>query len=116
MWDSADTRQLAVRACYACHSNETKWPWYSNIAPVSWLVYRDVSNGRNALNFSEWDRPQEGDDVAESVREGEMPPRLYKLFRPSADLSSSERDALAVGFERTLGTSIGRHGEGEEED
>ncbi len=56
-WDSPTTRQLAVRACYDCHSNETIWPWYSNVAPVSWLVQRDVEEGRDEVNFSEW-----GDD------------------------------------------------------
>ena len=55
-WDSSRTRELAVGACYDCHSNETVWPWYSNVAPVSWLVYADVKSGRETLNFSEWDR------------------------------------------------------------
>ena len=54
-WDSPQTREITKRACFDCHSNETVWPWYSNIAPVSWLVYRDVSDGREHLNFSEWD-------------------------------------------------------------
>ena len=60
-WDSPKTRQLAVRACYDCHSNETIWPWYSNVAPVSWLVQKDVDQGRDEINFSEWRRRrQEG--------------------------------------------------------
>ncbi len=53
-WASAQTRALAVRACFDCHSNETTWPWYSNVAPVSWLIQRDVDEGRRRLNFSEW--------------------------------------------------------------
>ncbi len=53
-WDSPETRALAERACFECHSNETAWPWYSNIAPVSWLVQHDVDEGREKLNFSEW--------------------------------------------------------------
>jgi hypothetical protein len=52
-WDSPQTRQLAVRACYDCHSNETAWPWYTNVAPVSWLTQHDVDDGRHKLNFSE---------------------------------------------------------------
>ena len=56
-WDSARTRQLAVDACFACHSNQTRWPWYSSVAPVSWLTQHDVEDGRRILNFSEWDRP-----------------------------------------------------------
>jgi hypothetical protein len=58
-WDSPDTRALARQACFDCHSNETEWPAYANIAPVSWLVQRDVDEGRAVLNFSEWQRPQE---------------------------------------------------------
>ena len=58
-WDSARTRELAVRACFDCHSNETHWPWYSNIAPISWLTQNNVKEGRDELNFSEWNRRQE---------------------------------------------------------
>lgn len=104
-WDSARTRELAVGACYDCHSNLTTWPWYSNVAPVSWLVYFDVQEGRDALNFSEWNRPQgegESGDVAEVVREGEMPPWQYKPLHPAGRLTSAEREELAVGLERTL--------------
>lgn len=53
-WDSPETRALAVRACYDCHSNETVWPWYTNVAPVSWLIQREVAEGREELNFSTW--------------------------------------------------------------
>ena len=55
-WDSAETARIARRACYDCHSNETVWPWYSNIAPASLLVASDVRDGRSYLNFSEWDQ------------------------------------------------------------
>ena len=58
-WDSPQTRELAMAACGDCHSNETTWPAYSKIAPISWLVARDVEEGRSKLNFSEWNRPQE---------------------------------------------------------
>ncbi len=77
-WDSPETRALVERACFACHSNETDWPWYSHVAPASWLVQRDVMGGREALNFSEW--PQTGDEAseaAEAVEEGEMPMAIY---------------------------------------
>ena len=56
VWDSPETRALAVQACYDCHSNETQWPWYARIAPISWVLAYDVIEGREALNFSEWDR------------------------------------------------------------
>src|SRR5262245_48076822 len=53
-WPTAEDRALAQRACFDCHSNETVWPWYAHVAPVSWLVTRDVVEGRQKLNFSEW--------------------------------------------------------------
>lgn len=103
-WDSPRTRELAVRACFDCHSNETVWPWYSNVAPISWLVQRDVDKGREELNLSEWDRPQEGaGDAAETVREDEMPPWYYTMPRPEARLSAAERGALSTGLEASLG-------------
>jgi hypothetical protein len=105
LWDTALTRELAVRACFDCHSNEVTWPWYSNIAPVSWLVYRDVMEGRRALNFSEWDRPQhEADEAVEAVREGSMPPWFYLLPHPEARLDDMEQAALMRGLEATLGS------------
>jgi len=113
-WDSPQTRALAVRACYDCHSNETVWPWYSNIAPFSWLVQRDVDQGRHELNFSEWGRRQEGDDSAETVREGEMPPWFYTIAHPSARLSGDERAALIRGLEATFGGEGNGEREGRE--
>lgn len=103
-WDSPRTRGLADAACYACHSNETVWPWYSNIAPASWLIQRDVDEGRAEVNFSKWDRPQrEAGESAKTVREGEMPPVYYAALHPSAQLSPSERQDLILGLEVTLG-------------
>ena len=103
-WDSPQTRQLAVRACFDCHSNETVWPWYSNIAPVSWLLANDVAEGRRTLNFSEWGRQQRGlEDLVEVVQEGGMPPFYYIPLHPQAQLSSPERQALAQGLAATAG-------------
>jgi len=101
-WDSPRTRQLAEDACFACHSNETRWPWYSSVAPVSWLTQNDVDEGRRVLNFSEWDRPQESGEAAEALREGEMPPWQFKLLHPEARLSDAEKAQLIRGLERTL--------------
>jgi len=115
-WDSPETRALAVDACFDCHSNQTSWPWYSNVAPVSWLVQRDVDNGRDALNFSEWDREQESEDAAEAVQEGRMPPDYYGWLHPKARLSSSERQALIRGLQAMFGAGEGEGGEGEGED
>jgi mono/diheme cytochrome c family protein len=99
-WDAPETRELAARACFDCHSNQTVWPWYSNVAPVSWLVWSDVVRGRKELNFSEWDRPQrEAREAASTVRKGSMPPWYY----PWARLNATERQALIRGLEGTLG-------------
>jgi hypothetical protein len=83
-WDSPQTRELAVRACYDCHSNQTTWPWYSNLAPVSWLIQHDVVEGRSRLNFTDWNSPQrEADNAARMVQRGEMPQSYYvALHRP----------------------------------
>jgi mono/diheme cytochrome c family protein len=113
-WDSAQTRELTVRACFDCHSNETVWPWYSNVAPVSWLVQRDVDQGREELNYSEWNR-QEGEESAETVREGSMPPRPYLLTHPDAHLTDSELAALADGLAATFGDED-QNGKAEEDD
>lgn len=101
-WDSAQTRALAARACFDCHSNETTWPWYSNVAPVSWLIQRDVDEGRQRLNFSEWNRPQrERQRLAGIVQEGEMPPWYYVILHPTANLSNAETQQLADGLNAT---------------
>lgn len=102
-WSSPQVRELAVRACYDCHSNETVWPWYSHIAPVSWLVQRDTDEGRSKLNFSEWHRPQkEADEAAEAVTEGEMPMSIYVLIHPHARLNDQERRQLVDGLTATI--------------
>ncbi len=102
VWDSQQTRDLAQRACFDCHSNETVWPWYSNIAPVSWLVYRDVVDGRKRLNFSDWqnNRIREPGELASAVSEGEMPPFQYLLMHANAKLSAAEKTQLADGFQK----------------
>jgi len=106
-WDSPQTRELAVRACFDCHSNETVWPWYSNVAPMSWLVQRDVDEGREHLNYSEWNRPQEGDESAETVREGSMPPNYYTWTHSEARLTAAELSALEQGLAATFGGERG---------
>lgn len=90
------------RACYDCHSNETRWPWYSRIAPVSWLVAYDVKQGRRELNFSVPGR-QETDDILKVVRRGEMPPGIYLPAHPEARLTRAD---LAV-LESWLGSAGG---------
>lgn len=103
-WDSPGTRALFERACFDCHSNQTVWPWYSNVAPVSWLVQNDVDGGREHLNFSEWTRPpRHAKDVAAEVLHGDMPPGIYLPLHANAKLSDAEVKALVAGAEKALG-------------
>ena len=106
-WDSPRTLKLARAACFDCHSNETTWPWYTNVAPFSWLAYRDVVGGRSTLNFSEWNRPQDSGagDIVDVVRGGSMPPWFYKPLHPSSSLSAAEKAELIAGFIRTFKAS-----------
>jgi hypothetical protein len=103
-WDSPETRALAQRACFDCHSNETVWPWYANIAPVSWLLSKDVTEGRDNMNFSEWNDggSQDLDEIREVVLEGEMPPAQYLLMHPEARLTEAEKQALLDGLRNSL--------------
>ena len=104
-WDSPRTRELFFRACKDCHSNETTWPWYSNVAPASWLAQVDVNIGRKKLNVSEWGRPakNEGDEAAEEVREGKMPPFFYLPAHTEAKLNAAEKEELVRGLVATFG-------------
>lgn len=102
-WDTETTRDLAVRACYDCHSNQTVWPWYAKCAPVSWLIQNDVDDGRRKVNFSEWDRPQrKAREVARRIQRSSMPPWYYVLLHSKATLSATERQTLVRGIETTL--------------
>jgi mono/diheme cytochrome c family protein len=102
-WNSPRTRELAVGACFDCHSNETAWPWYGKIAPFSWLVDNHVTEGRAVLNFSEWNKTQEGaSQVGSVVRNGQMPPWYYKLAHASARLTEPEVEELAGGLETSV--------------
>jgi len=101
-WDSPATRATAVIACFDCHSNQTVWPWYSNIAPISWLVQRDVDEGRNHLNFSDW-RAGQGHAAAGKVSSGQMPPFQYLLAHPEARLSEADKAAFIDGLVATFG-------------
>lgn len=104
-WPPGPGQQIAEAGCYDCHSNLTKWRWYSNVAPASWLVMHDVEDGRGALDFSEWDKPQpDAGEVAGKVESGEMPPLQYKLAHPEARLSSREREQLANAITRLYAT------------
>lgn len=105
-WDSAETRALAVDACYDCHSNETNWTWYSKIALVSWQVANHVVEGREYLNFSEWDLQRNPErlteEFAEVILDDEMPTWDYRLIHSEAKLTDDEKQQLIDGFSQTV--------------
>ena len=100
-----DIHAVLQRSCKDCHSNETYWPWYSKVAPVSWLVASDVHKGRRELNLSEWapytDKRKEHklDSICEQVKQGEMPDGKYTLIHANAKLSDVERAAICKWVE-----------------
>jgi hypothetical protein len=102
-WDSPQTRGLAARACFDCHSNETSYRWYTYVAPVSWYTQHDIEDGRRRLNFSEWDLPQrEARSAATEVQRHAMPPQVYLPVHAEANLTDVERQALIDGLRATL--------------
>ncbi len=88
------------RACYDCHSNETRWPWYAQLAPISFLLWHDVKDGRKEVNFSTWDRydarrkERKLKEIVKEVKDGDMPPWYYVPLHPNAKLSNADRDAI----------------------
>jgi len=109
-WEHPQAMGAAQKACYDCHSNQTEWPWYSNVAPISWLIENDVKEGRRILNFSEWPHYPEREEMIEVVAEGEMPPFYYVWLHPEADLSAGDKEALIQSF-RGLAPRGGADGE-----
>jgi hypothetical protein len=102
-WDSPPTRDLAVRACFDCHSNETVWPWYSYVAPISFRVSHHVTDGRRHLNFSTWDEPNEDlDEVLEQIEAAQMPLEDYLLMHGEARLTDQEKEQLLNGLKASF--------------
>jgi hypothetical protein len=97
---SDQVQTVLKRACYDCHSNETTWPWYSNVAPVSWFVIDHVNHGRRHLNFSEWsryDRAKQASQlqqIQETVRAGNMPLASYVTIHQEAKLSDEDKQVI----------------------
>lgn len=108
-WDSPRTRELFFRSCRDCHSNETRWPAYSKIAPASWLVQADVNEGRAELNVSDWNRAtgNAGLKAVKEVKDGEMPPWFYLPAHPDARLTGAEKEELVKGLTATFGDGKG---------
>lgn len=110
-----------VSACFGCHSNEVEWPWYSNIAPISWAISNHVDEGRDAVNYSEYVNDRgEAEETIEVIREGSMPPGFTRFgLHPEARLSAAEIDELIAGLRATPGLNEDEGengGEGGDED
>lgn len=96
----AEIETILRTSCYDCHSNQTNYPWYAHVAPVSWLVKRDTKEGREHLNFSQWNSLEKADkaeayyEIAEEVGDGEMPMRIYPIMHAEARLSDEQRQAI----------------------
>jgi hypothetical protein len=101
-WDSPQTRALAQRACFDCHSNQTTWPWYDKLPVSSWIAVFDTVRGRRELNFSEWSASRRSRDMAEVIQNGSMPPSLYTLLHPDAILTDPEKQQLIQGLQNSL--------------
>jgi hypothetical protein len=105
-WATEETRELMVRACFGCHSNQVDYPSYASVAPISWMVQRHIDEGREAVNYSEFGTdPRDAEESFEVVKEGSMPPAYYTRFglHPEARLSSDEMETLLNGLRNTPG-------------
>jgi heme-binding protein len=112
---SAEVVSVLRRACYDCHSNETTWPWYSRVAPVSWVIAHDVNKGRAALNFATWNQlstEKQAEAMTESweeVAEGKMPTWYYVALHPEARLSTQDRSVLRAWSGSAAGKEQGEN-------
>ncbi|MAE07420.1 MAG: cytochrome C [Bacteroidetes bacterium] len=100
-----DVKMILKNSCYDCHSNETHYPWYSYVVPVSFLVSRDIIAGREELNFSNWEdykkteKAEILDEISEYVSDGKMPMKIYTLIHRDAVLSDDEKEIIVVWAE-----------------
>jgi hypothetical protein len=107
-WDRPQTYAFAERACFDCHSNQTDWTWYSKIAPMSWLVTSHVLEGREELNFSEWNTTaEETEEIIEVIQVGSSHQPTYFPLHPEAQLSPVEQQQFIEGMRATLAASPG---------
>ena len=108
-----EVQSILMRACGNCHSNQTVWPWYSHIAPLSWIITDDVDEGRRHMNFQDWEariskQPAAPPlDICKEVQEKGMPPFTYRMMHGDARLTPQEIDTLCSWFQ-SLGTTLGQ--------
>ena len=103
-WPDAESARIARESCYSCHSNETDWPFYAYVAPMSWLVRSDVEQARDELNFSDWDEyADDADDAIETIQDDEMPLSRYTRIHRDARLTDEERATLIAALRAMSG-------------
>jgi hypothetical protein len=96
----SEVKFILKTSCYDCHSNETVWPWYSKVAPISWLISKDVTDGRKHLNFSEWEklysdkRTMLKNKIWDEINKDEMPTGIYTFMHPSAKLELMQKNDI----------------------
>jgi hypothetical protein len=109
-WSSPRTRELMVNACFGCHSNSVEYPVYASVAPISWMVQSHIDEGREKVNYQEWNSRQgEAEETIEVIEDGSMPPSYYTMFgkHPEAKLTNAEISELIAGLLATPGFSEG---------
>jgi hypothetical protein len=107
-----EVKNVLHHACYDCHSNETAWPWYTAIAPASWIIHHDVEEGRRRLNLSSWadyaedpgTRAQKLDEISKAVASTDMPPWYYRMLHPDAALSGDQRELVTRWVTQEIGS------------
>jgi len=104
-----DVKKILRESCYDCHSNETIWYWYTDYAPISWLITHDVNEGREYLNFSTWDKYSVSEkkelltDSIETIQEGEMPMKIYEIMHPDSKINKEELNTLITWINKEYG-------------
>jgi hypothetical protein len=99
-----DVKRIIRAACYDCHSSRTRWPWYSRVAPLSWIVAHHVESARLRLNFSDWSdyasdpgtKAHKLEQIRSALADGTMAPWYYRTLHPEARLSERERGAITA--------------------
>jgi hypothetical protein len=108
---AAKVHAILQRSCYNCHSNETRWPWYAHVAPISWMLANDVHEARSHVNFSDWGtldpslQARRAAEVWDEVKSGDMPLRQYLLIHPDARLSADDKSLIREWAE-TYGAAL----------
>jgi hypothetical protein len=110
---SGSTASILKTSCYDCHSLETTYPWYTHVAPASWLVIHDINKGREELNFSQWsslskrEMIRQLENIKEQVKENEMPLPIYTVIHTKAKLSEDQKNILIQWVESKTDSIMG---------